>query len=480
MAGLPFVLLFVGSVAQIPSSSPLVVQHVNVVDVRAGAVLPDRTVVIAGGVIQSIGPADSASPPPGARVVSGAGKYVMPGLWDMHVHAAWPAVDSLFAPLFVANGVTGVREMFGDIAIIRRWKASYARGDAWPRMTGAGHILDGPRPFWPGSAVSATAEDGRREVDSLIAAGADFIKLYTRLPRDAYFAALAEARRLGKQAVGHVPDAVSVSEASDSGQRSIEHLTGMTVGCSKDADAIRAERAAAAADTSVGRMLLSYARQAEHLLATQDSTACATLMARLARNDTWQVPTLVELRSIAFLDDPKFTADPRVRYMPAEITESWNWRNDFRFRARTPEGWAVAKSVFRRNIEIVSAMHRAGVPILAGTDVLNPFTFPGFSLHDELALLVDAGFSAPEALRAATIAPAIFFGATDSLGAVEPGKRADLVLLDANPLDDIHNTTTIRAVVLNGRFYDRAALDRLIERAERAARRATPRRRARR
>jgi imidazolonepropionase-like amidohydrolase len=172
---------------------------------------------------------------------------------------------------------------------------------------------------------------------------------------------------------------------------------------------------------------------------------------------------------MASLDEDRFTADPRLRYMPEEIAKSWNWREDFRFKDRSPEDWAVAKRSYRRSVEIVGAMQRSGVPILAGTDVINPFAFPGFSLHDELALLVEAGLSPVEALRTATLNPALFLDATGSMGTVEKGKQANLVLLDANPLENINNTRKVMAVVLNGRLYERAALDAWIAAADRTA-----------
>jgi imidazolonepropionase-like amidohydrolase len=454
--------------AQAPSQpSALVLEQVNVVDVRTGRVRTHQTVVLVQGRIASVGPARSAKMPSGARVVDAGGKYLIPGLWDMHVHAAWPGIDGLFASLFVANGVTGVREMYGDKEIIRAWKARYESGEPWPRMIAAGHILDGPKPFWPGSTTVSTAEEARQAVDRLHAAGADFIKVYTRLPREAYVAAVSEAKRLGTYVAGHVPDSVTVAEASDLGQRSIEHLTGVALDCSKEADGLRAERLAAADDPSPAQTVKTYARQAQRILATQDSARCAALIKRLARNRTWQVPTLVVNRSFAFLDEEGFTADPRLRYMPEEVAKSWDWRSDFRFRERTPEDWAVSKRIYRRGVEIVGAMHRAGVPLLAGTDVINPFSFPGFSLHDELALLVEAGLSPAEALRTATLNPAIFFGETASMGTVEEGRRADLVLLDANPLENIGNTKKVHAVVLQGRFYDRATLDAWLAKADR-------------
>jgi imidazolonepropionase-like amidohydrolase len=337
-------------------------------------------------------------------------------------------------------------------------------------MIGSGHILDGPKPFWPRSTVAGNADEARAAVDKLHAGGADFIKVYTKLPRDAYFAALDEAKKIGTYCAGHVPDAVSVSEASDHGQRSVEHLTGVALECSSDAEALRAERAKAAADTSVTNLIKTYSRQTERVLATQDPKRAADLFARLKRNQTWMVPTFTVLRSMSSMNDSVFTADPRVKYMPEQIANGWDWKHDFRFRAKTAEDWANGRKSYQLNMQILGAMNKAGVPIMAGTDMLNPFTFPGFSLHDELALLNEAGLTPAEALRAATLSPAIFMNATDSLGTVEKGKRADLVLLDANPLDDIHNTQKVNAVVLNGKLYDRAALDALIAQEQKQAR----------
>jgi imidazolonepropionase-like amidohydrolase len=453
-----------------PGNPALVFNHVSVVDVRAGKVIDDQTVVIEQGRITAVASGMAVKMPAGTRAIDATGKFMIPGLWDMHVHAAWPGLDALFAPLFVANGVTGVREMYGMPLVIAAWKQKYQSGEPWPRMIGSGHILDGPKPFWPGSVVAATAEEARAAVDKLHAGGADFIKVYTKLPRDAYFAALDEARKVGTYCAGHVPDAVSVSEASDHGQRSVEHLTGVALECSSDAEALRAERVAAAADTSVTNLIKTYSRQTERVLATQDPKRAADLFARLKRNQTWMVPTFTVLRSMSSMNDSVFTADARVKYMPEQVVSGWDWKHDFRFRAKTDEDWANGRKSYRLNMQIVGAMNKAGVPIMAGTDMLNPFTFPGFSLHDELGLLNEAGLTPAEALRAATLNPAIFMNATDSLGTVEKGKRADLVLLDANPLADIHNTQKVNAVVLNGKLYDRAALDALIADEQKKAR----------
>jgi hypothetical protein len=233
---------------------------------------------------------------------------------------------------------------------------------------------------------------------------------------------------------------------------------------------MRAERTTAAADTASGKLFKTWSSQTQRIIATQDPKLAADLFARLKRNQTWMVPTFTVLRSMSSMNDSVFAADPRVKYMPAQIADGWDWKKDFRFKNRSPEDWENGRKMYKLGIQIVGDMNKAGVPIMAGTDMLNPFTFPGFSLHDELVLLNEAGLSPAEALRAATLSPAIFMNATDSLGTVEKGKRADLVLLDANPLDDIHNTQKVNAVVLNGRLYDRAALDALMAEEQKKAR----------
>ena len=452
--------------AQPAAAPPLLLTHVNVVDVVAGAVRRDQDVVVRGGEIASVAAAGAAAPA-GARTIDGTGKFLVPGLADMHVH--W--YDERYLGLFVANGVTTVRQMWG-FPMHFTWLGRIERGDLLaPRMHIASAIVDGPNPVWPNSTVVDDPADAAKVVGAIKAGGFDFVKVYSRLSKDAFLAIAKAARENDIPFAGHVPPSISAGEASDAGQKSIEHMTGILLASSSDEAKLR-ERSISlfkggeasqgiSAETRVALRELS-----EALLATYDPAKASLLFAKLAKNGTWMSPTLVVLRSMSSLDDAAFTADPRVKYMPKQLRDGWNPANDPRNATKSAADYAIERRVFKKNVEVLGAMHKAGVRVIAGTDVLNPFAFPGFSLHDELALLVGAGLSRADALRAATINPAIFMGTEKTAGTIEARKNADLVLLDANPLDDIANTKRIAAVVARGRFLDRAALDAILANAE--------------
>jgi imidazolonepropionase-like amidohydrolase len=440
----------------------LAITAVTVIDATGAPARPDMTVVVTCDRITAIGKPGEIGVPEGARVVDGKGKYLIPGLWDMHVHTASPS----FLPLYLANGVTGVRDMHAlDPDSIFGLRNQVQEGKRpGPRIVAAGPLVDGPKPLVPGSLVATDAAEGREAVRKLKTIGADFVKVYTKLPREAYLAIADEANKQGLPFAGHLPESVSATDASDLGQKSIEHLTGVVLACSDKEDELRREEVEALArvDNQAAMELLGRigARAADSF---NDKKARA-LYARFVRNGTWQVPTLIVLHSFVSLDDPKFTADPRIKYMPPSLSSYWP------LMKLPPETSAMLKGTYKRTTGLVRAMRQAGVPFLAGTDTPGvPYVFPGFSLHDELALLVaEAGFTPLEALQAATRDPARFLGREKDLGTLEPGKLADLVLLDADPLADIHNTTKIAAVVANGRLLPRQELDRMLADVEAA------------
>ena len=451
--------LFSDLTSQSTQPKPFVFTHVTIIDGTGAPAKSDMTVVITGNRITELGPSTDVRVPQSAQVVDATGKFLIPGLWDMHVH--WYRYDKAFLQLFPINGVTGVRIMWGA-PLHFEWRKEIQEGTLLgPRMAIAGNILDGPKPIWPGSMAIGNEAEGREAVITTKQQGYDFVKVYSLLPRKAYFAIADEAKKQRIPFAGHVPHSVSVVEASDAGQKSIEHLNGILVACSSREEELR-QRLINANSTLPGQRLPnpSLLRPITRLMLDTFSTEKTNaLSVRLKQNQTWQCPTFTVLRSGAFRDDSSFHNDPRLKYMPSQLRASWDPANDFRFRTRTVEDFALSRKVYKKQIEVVGLMHKAGVEFIAGTDVLNPFCFPGFSLHDELAILVEAGLSPMEALQTATLNPARYLGIEKAIGTVASGKIADLVLLDANPLDDIRNTTKINSVVVNGRLLDRPVLD---------------------
>ena len=426
----------------------------------------DVTVFISGNRIVALGKSSDVKPSATNEIVDATGKFVIPGLWDMHVH--WHEKDYL--PLFIANGVTGARIMWGD-AVHHGWRKEIEQGTLiGPRLYIASRIVDGPKPAWPNSITAGTEAEGRLAVKMAKVAEADFVKVYSLLPREVYFAIADEAKKQAIPFEGHVPIAVSASEASAAGQRSIEHLTGILAACSSREDQIMKSAREALAGmlaTNEPASLFASGRESRNLeLETYSDAKAAAVFAEFKRNHTWQCPTLTVLRNVRFIDDLALIDDSRMKYMPRMYKALWNPTNDFRFKDRTAEDIAVGKKAYQKALEIVGAMKRAGVEILAGTDTQNPYCFPGFSLHDELGLLVQAGLTPMEALQAATINAARFMNRQKDLGTIEKGKLADMVLLDANPLEDIANTKKIWGVVFGGKFYSRASLDEMLRKVE--------------
>lgn len=446
----------------------LALAHATVVDVERGVTLSDRTILVSGGRIAAVVDGRDARLPAGTRVVDATGKFVIPGLWDMHVHTVDRAIDF---PLHLAFGVTGIRDMGGAAQYppsgawgihfdsLRRWRGEIAAGRMLgPRVVAGGIALDGPDPVHTVTRSVRSPEDGRQVVDSLRREGVDFIKVYTRLPRDIFLAVANEARRRGLTVAGHLSNQVDPDEAAAAGLRSFEHIL-------------------------FERYVYDTTRRGPEVrypLASFDTTRLAPIGEALARRGVWFDPTVVWFRTTFATghgwQDTSAAARARLEYVPRYLRTRWE-------REVAPARAAPAEraELTRRNREMryqhfVAAariVRRGGVHMLAGSDPWNTYIVPGFALHDELELLVTTlGMSPAEALRAATLEPARFFAATDSMGAVAPRRVADLVVLDADPLADIRNARRIHAVVANGRLLDRAMLDGLLRSARDAALRA--------
>jgi imidazolonepropionase-like amidohydrolase len=433
-------------------ASLLTITHVNVVDVAAGSVQPDMTVVIQGNRILQVGKATKIHSIKAARIVAGRGKYLIPGLWDMHVHTMFgnwiPGGEEVSLPLFVANGVTGVRDMGGDLDTLLAWRKQIAAGTLiGPRLVIAGPMLDGPKPRFPSSVLLASPEQARKTVDDLKGRGVDFIKVQSFILRDEYFAVVDEAKKQHLVLAGHVPDVIRASEASDAGQKSIEHLTGVFEGCSTREDDF-----------------LKGPKTPKQFLDSYDEARCKALIAQFARNHTWQVPTLVWERGQWLVDVIDYSHDPQLKYAPASWQKkSWPAFTRSIIAELDTDPVAARRQFVQKELDVVAAMRKAGVQFMAGTDTAAAVAvLPGSSLHTELEYFVEAGFTPAESLRTATLNPAIFMGEEAAHGTVAAGKVANLVLLDANPLEDIRNTRKVSAVVLNGRLLDRAELDSML------------------
>ena len=415
-----------------PTTLPqVIIEDVTVVDVVEGRLVPHTDVLITGERITGLESHRHDRPvAAGGRVLDGRGKFLIPGLWDMHAHALWDrGAMTTFMPLYLSQGVTGVRDMGGTLALLKEARDSIAAGAWYPSVVGPGPIVDGPEPVQ--REISVAVGDSTRArlvVDSLADGGADFIKVYTLLPRAAFLAVLEEAARRHLAVVGHVPADVTPEEAARLGMRSMEHL--------RD--------------------------EIEPFCTRETPDACTPILREFKQHDVWQVPTLHVLRMKSLLDDSTLGQDPRMEFLMPSLRQEW--RSIQASRAGRGEAYFRGKRTrVQDEIWLAGLIFRDQGHLLAGTDAGVAFSYPGFSLHDELALLAQAGLSPLDALRAATSAPARFFGTEDSVGSIRPGLRADLVLLDQDPLANIAATKSIEAVVLRGRLFDRPALDSLLD-----------------
>ena len=424
----------------------LAITHVTVIDGSDSTPRPDQTVLIRGNRIVAVGPSRSVTIPRGTQLVSGQGRYLIPGLWDMHVHTDVPRGRDLLG-LYVANGVLGVRDLAGDWARLSGWRRATLAGElVGPRMFLSGPYIEGgdvPIPH----LLARTPAEAVLAVDSLARLGVDVVKLHTQLNRETYLAAASAARRRGLRVAGHVPRTVGVAEASDSGVGSIEHMLRVPVPCTP-AESIR----------------LVPRFPVQRVLAECSSADPNPLFRTLLRNRTWIVPTLTPSVEIASWPRRELPGDAFAPFLPDTLK---------RFVAQLfpmppdvpPGADSIGQLLFEKRLALVGTLHRAGILILAGTDAPLRNSPPGFGLHQELALLVRAGMSPFRALRSATLLPAQYFGIQDSVGRIAPGMTADLVLLNANPLQEIGNTRRIEAVILRGRLLTRQDLQRLIDRA---------------
>ena len=453
-----FLAVFGGTLSA--AAQTLTIIHANIIDVATGQIRLDQTVIISGKRIARVGPTAGPTPRQG-RVVDATGQYLMPGLWDMHTHVYFDGTASagtrLILPLLVANGITGIRDMGSEPDSILQARAAVAAHQLLgPRMVVSGPMLDGPKSPYKASIAIATAEDGRRAVAMLKSRGVNFIKVQSLVPREAYFAIAAAAKAAGLPFEGHVPDAVRASEAVGAGQRSFEHLIGIFE----------------ASSTAEDQYVAGSPKSPATLLATYDVAREAGIVQLLAQHrEVWQCPTLFWERGQWLVDSIAWRQDPDLAYAGRSwVVQRWPKAQLGIARTLDTDPLAVRARFVTHELDIVRKLHAAQVGFLAGTDMpAGVDLVPGVSLHLELQRFVAAGFTPLEALQTATLNPARYYNRLQDFGSVQAGRLADLVLLGANPLDDISNTRRIVGVVADGQHLSRPALEALRQRLQRVA-----------
>lgn len=460
-------LLVLPLVASTTAAQTLTITNATVIDVATGKLQPGTAVVVEGNRITRVGPSSRSRP--SGRVIDAKGLYLIPGLWDMHVHAyfSWPRAfgDNLVMPLFIANGITGVRDMGSDLdAVLSARDEIAAHRLLGPRMVVSGPMLDGPTAQYKAAIAITTAEDGRHAVDSLKNRGVDFIKIQSGVPREAYFGATEEARRIGIEFVGHVPDAIRASEAASAGQRSFEHLIGIFEASTPDESGYLLRKWGAGSDSATNKSLAALLRGFEQ--GREDD-----LTKLMLRQKVWQCPTLFWERGQWLVDTVNYQADPDLGLTPRSwIDKRYPAMQKGILSSLGTDSLSVRARFVQHELEMVHRLQVAGVPFLAGTDTpAGVDVTPGVSLHLELQRFVAAGFTPLEALQTATLNPAKFYGREKDFGSVQAGRIADLVLLKENPLMDIRNTRTIAGVIADGRYFTEAELDSLLQQVRQVA-----------
>jgi imidazolonepropionase-like amidohydrolase len=438
------------------------ITNAKVVDVSTGQLHPSSTIVIRGNRIASVGTAPGAAQK-GERVVDAKGMYVIPGLWDMHTHVYFGSSaaqgSGLILPMFIANGVTGIRDMGSALDSVLRARADVAAHKLLgPRMVVSGPMLDGPKVSFPASIAITTPVVGRHAVDSLKRRGVDFIKIQSGVPRDAYFAIADEAKKVGIPFEGHVPDAIRASEAIAAGQRTFEHLIGIFEASSPDEGKYIEDK------------YDGGTKRPSRFLATYDPAREADIIRRIAAAKVWQCPTLFWERGQWLVDTVQVMKDPDLAFATKTWIASWPKTSASIRKGLASDTLPVLAEFVAHELEVVRKLHAANVPFLAGTDTpAGVDVLPGFSLHLELERFVASGFTPLEALQTATINPALFWNKRSDYGTAEAGRVADLVLLTGNPLTDIRNTRMVAGVVTDGRYLSASDLTELRARLRRLA-----------
>jgi len=437
-----------------PIEADLIVSNVNVINVENGEILNSQDVVIIGDSIAQITHHKRVNDYTTVNIIDATDKYLIPGLWDMHTHTWWGYED--FYPLLLSNGITGVREMFGNMDVVNEIKR-LTQSDSLisPDYISAGPIICGDPPSLRSCVVAKTPKEGREYVRQQKADGADFIKTYNMLKRDVYMAIADECKKQNIVMTGHIPFDVSLPTALKQNHKSIEHFYGILEYCCDTVGLAKIDK------ERKGRFNYSeYIKRAKHVFETYNESRENEVIELLENSNTWVCPTYtVHLGYIRTYD---YDLDDQRRYY---LPDYALWSSTDSVLSKTDSiNLKVEQDYYNLMLKLSRKLRDRKIRFLAGSDYCNPFTYPGFSLHEELQIFVEeVGFSPLEALRSATINPAIYFNLEGELGTVEQGKRASLLLLNRNPLNDIKHTQEIEGVILRGKYMMGDSLRTAIE-----------------
>jgi len=414
---------------------------VHVIPMDSERILWDQTVLVVGDRIVALGPASEVEPPPGVRLISARGRFLLPGLADMHVHVG----TERDLTLFLAHGVTTVRNMWGFDWLLD-WKREIERGEMLgPTIFTAGPLLDGDPPIWDTSPVVTDPREAERIVRMQKREGFDFVKVYVRLSSEVYEAVVSEARRQGMAVAGHVPYQVGLDRVLSAGQASIEHLDGYM-------EALKRDDSPEITGGDVDRRFFA--------VSFVDRDKIAVLARKTRDAGVWNCPTLIVEKKWGTREETaRFFERVEMAYVPPPTLDWWKDHSGLNLSRESAD---IARQGYAVRKDLVRALCDAGAGILLGSDTPNPLVVPGLSVHEELENLVEAGLTRYEALRAGTFDAARFLGQEEEFGQVRVGARADLLLLDRSPLDAVSNASIPRGVMVRGIWLDREELDKML------------------
>jgi imidazolonepropionase-like amidohydrolase len=443
--------------------------NIDIIDAQNG-LQKNRTVVIKGDRIVKIAPSAELTLSSSNNIIDGTGKYMIPGLWDAHVHFAYiEDIAPRMFDLFLTYGITSVRDTGGKLEFVKQWKdRSLSQPTDAPRVMIAGPLLDGMPNVYDGSSPgrpplsvgAGSVVEAKKIALDLIEEGVDLLKAYEMLTPDQFVAVVELAKQNGLKITGHVPLSMDVISASNAGLSSMEHLRNLEMSCAENSDellTIRNKMLAAGANDQ-GGVLRSriHAAQRYEALNNQDNEKTEAVLNVLLKNQTWQIPTmaLYNIRTRQHVARPDWQAT--FAFLPDTLASKWTKQINEMMKVGTTEQSTQYADWGKK---MVKKIHDKGIGIMAGTDCPIGFLTPGISLHEEMTILVEAGLSPLEALSTATLKPAEYFAMDNELGLIQENYIADLIVLDKNPLEDIENTKTIDAVIKSGKYHSREQLD---------------------